>query len=225
MFLSLFLSLTLANVAQASVDLIEPISASVQAHVADRMGMAAEDVEVEWVGFSGEHNCTEDTTVKVESVPGEQFRGHTQLKLRLSDSGRPCGRFTVPARITLWRDVPVANTDATPGEVIDLGRARVSTKEIHGLLVDPDAGRWVASRTIHAGQPVTRRYAKREPAMADGQSVSIVAIFGGLSIKAEGRMLADAQIGDWVRVANLATDTVVQGQVIAPGTVRTGVRR
>jgi flagella basal body P-ring formation protein FlgA len=223
--LPLFFSLGLASVAQASIDLIAPISASVQAHVADRLGMVAEDVEVEWVGFSGEHSCAAGTTVKVESVPGEQFRGQTQLKIRLNDSGRPCGRFTVPARITLWRDVPVANTAASPGEVIDLGRARVSTKEIHGLLVDPDTGRWLASRTIRAGQPVTRRYAKREPAMANGQSVSIVAIFGGLSIKAEGRMLEDAQIGDWVRVANLATDTVVQGQLTALGTVRTGGRR
>jgi flagella basal body P-ring formation protein FlgA len=58
-----------------------------------------------------------------------------------------------------------------------------------------------------------------------GQGVEIVASIGGITVKAEGRMLADAQLGDWVRVANLATDTVVQGTLTSPGIVLAGGRR
>ena len=36
--------------------------------------------------------------------------------------------------------------------------------------------------------------------------------------------MAQAYIGDRVRVSNVATDTVVQGILVAPGLVRTGGR-
>jgi flagella basal body P-ring formation protein FlgA len=69
---------------------------------------------------------------------------------------------------------------------------------------------------------VTHRRVKRQPVATVGETVQIVAEFGPLIVSAEGRMLADAFLGDHVRVANLATDAVVQGVLIAPGRVKAG---
>ncbi len=212
------------GVATASVDISAKIAAAVSAHVAAEMAMDIADVEVESVGFSASHGCSSDVEIKVQTLPGEQFRGQTQLKIRMIDSGNICGRYSVSSRIILWKDVPVAQVAARPGDPITFKSARVDISKIRGVLVDPAIGEWVAARSLRAGQPVTMRFAKRKPATSNGQAVSIVAQFGSLQIMAKGRMLVDAQIGDWVRVANLATDTVVQGQLIAPTTVRTGGR-
>lgn len=214
-----------AGVAQAESALLGPISREVQSHVAKVVGIPDADVDVEWVGFDVTHACGADVDIDIETSTGEQFRGQTYLKVRLTEGGISCGRFSVPARIKLWKHVPVASEAVRPGEPVSIVDGRVAMSTIRGVLIDADSGPWVAARSIRAGQPLTSRYVKRKPAMSTGQSVDIVADFGGLQIKAEGRMLADAHLGDWVRVANLATDTVVQGQLIAPGTVRAGGRR
>ena len=102
--------------------------------------------------------------------------------------------------------------------------ARVRQEDLRSAVVDLASDDWIAARTIRLGQPITQRVAKRRPAASTGDRVSIVAEFGALTVKAEGRMLAQAYIGDRVRVSNVATDTVVQGILVAPGLVRTGGR-
>ena len=96
---------------------------------------------------------------------------------------------------------------------------------VRGALVDPTIGNYIATRPVSAGEPLTHRRVKREPAAATGQGVDIIISVGGITIKAEGRMLVDANLGERVRVANLATDTVVQGILLEPNLVRAGGRR
>ena len=116
-------------------------------------------------------------------------------------------------------------TETRVGEPIRSEMARVASQDIQGVLLDLESGEWVAARTLRAGQPITARYAKLKPAASTGDPVAIVAHFGSLIVKAEGRMLTNGHLGERVRVANLATDTVVQGKLIAPGLVQTGGRR
>lgn len=204
-------------------DGVSDIASAIRSHVAADTGFS--DVDVDEIGFAAQHGCEGSPQVHVDTLPGEQYRGQTQFKVRFIENGVLCGRFSVPARVTVWREVPVAERDFRLGETISTKTGRVASADIKGVLVDVSDGDWIAARTIRAGQPVTARYAKRKPAATTGETVSIVAQFGGLKVKAEGRMLTNAYLGEWVRVANLATDTVVQGKLVAPGMVQTGGRR
>jgi flagella basal body P-ring formation protein FlgA len=60
------------------------------------------------------------------------------------------------------------------------------------------------------------------PAVRAGDSVVVEAGSGALQIRAQGRAMQSAGLGEPLRVMNLATGTVVVGQVVEPGLVRVG---
>ena len=215
----------ISTLSPAKADVVESMRTAIQAHVSTRTGRPLEDVEVAEIMFDAPHTCGGDTKVEVDTNPSERFRGQTQFRVRLTEGSRLCVRFSVPARVTLYQMAPVATQELSAGEDIVYAMTRVRQADLRSALVDLDSNDWVAARAIRLGQPITQRVAKRRPAALTGDRVSIVAEFGALTVKAEGRMLAQAYIGDSVRVSNVATDTVVQGILVAPGLVRTGGRR
>ena len=214
----------LSTLTPAKADVVESMQTAIQAHVADRTGRSLEDVEVAEVMFDAPHTCGAGVSVAVDTNSSERFRGQTQFRVRLSEGAQLCGRFSVSARVTLYQLAPVATRELSTGEDIVYTMARVRQEDLRSAVVDLASHDWIAARTIRLGQPITQRVAKRRPAASTGDRVSIVAEFGALTVKAEGRMLAQAYIGDRVRVSNVATDTVVQGILVAPGLVRTGGR-
>ena len=218
------LLLMLSTLTPAKADVVESMQTAIQAHVADRTGRSLEDVEVAEVMFDAPHTCGAGVSVAVDTNSSERFRGQTQFRVRLSEGAQLCGRFSVSARVTLYQLAPVATRELSTGEDIVYTMARVRQEDLRSAVVDLASHDWIAARTIRLGQPITQRVAKRRPAVSTGDRVSIVAEFGALTVKAEGRMLAQAYIGDRVRVSNVATDTVVQGILVAPGLVRTGGR-
>jgi len=218
---ALFCGLAMAD----TVDVQSPIADAIRSHVADSRSVSIDSVEVVSVGLKAEHSCVSAPTVLVESLPGEQFRGVTHLRVHLSNNGVACGEYTISPKIILYREVVVAAADAAPGATVELTTRRMRVSDLRGALVDPADGPFVAVRAIRLGDPVSYRRVKRRPAANVGETVSIVINTHGLTIRAEGRLLGDAHLGDWVHVANLATDTVVQGTLIAPQTVLTGGRR
>ncbi len=218
------LLLMLSTLTPAKADVVESMQTAIQAHVADRTGRSLEDVEVAEVMFDAPHTCGAGVSVAVDTNSSERFRGQTQFRVRLSEGAQLCGRFSVSARVTLYQLAPVATRELSTGEDIVYTMARVRQEDLRSAVVDLASHDWIAARTIRLGQPITQRVAKRRPAASTGDRVSIVAEFGALTVKAEGRMLAQAYIGDRVRVSNIATDTVVQGILVAPGLVRTGGR-
>ena len=218
------LLLMLSTLTPAKADVVESMQTAIQAHVADRTGRSLEDVEVAEVMFDAPHTCGAGVSVAVDTNSSERFRGQTQFRVRLSEGAQLCGRVSVSARVTLYQLAPVATRELSTGEDIVYTMARVRQEDLRSAVVDLASHDWIAARTIRLGQPITQRVAKRRPAASTGDRVSIVAEFGALTVKAEGRMLAQAYIGDRVRVSNVATDTVVQGILVAPGLVRTGGR-
>ena len=218
------LLLMLSTLTPAKADVVESMQTAIQAHVADRTGRSLEDVEVAEVMFDAPHTCGAGVSVAVDTNSSERFRGQTQFRVRLSEGAQLCGRFSVSARVTLYQLAPVATRELSTGEDIVYTMARVRQEDLRSAVVDLASHDWIAARTIRLGQPITQRVAKRRPAASTGDRVSIVAEFGALTVKAEGRMLAQAYIGDRVRVSNVATDTVVQEILVAPGLVRTGGR-
>ena len=220
--ISLMLGVSLA--AEPALGLNHAVMEAVRDHVSAVKNMDVADVEVGAVGLDLTTPCEGSIDVSVRSLPGEQFRGLTHLRIELVSSAKLCGQYTISPRIELYSDVPVAAEAYDVGDDIGYRTKRMSMASVRGAVIDPTEGPFVAIRPIAAGEPLTHRRVKRRPAALLGEGVDIVVLMGGLTITAEGRMLADAYLGDRVRVANLATDTVVQGTLTKPGIVSAGGR-
>ena len=166
MFGALFI--LISTLSSAKADVIESMRSAIQAHVATRTGRSLDDVEVAELMFNASHTCGPAVGVEVDTNPGERFRGQTQFRVRLTAGDRLCGRFSVPARVTLYQLAPVATRELSTGEDIVFTMARVRQDDLRSAVVDLDSHDWIAARTIRLGQPITQRVAKRRPAAVTG---------------------------------------------------------
>ena len=201
---------------------LRAIAAAVRAHVATTARVAERDVELRWLGLGAIVDCAETPQVLVDTRPGEDFRGRTELRVTLTSGGEQCGRLRLPARIAIWQDVQVAAADAAAGAAVKLKAGRAPRETMRGESIDPDAGTWLARHPLRAGETVSGHDVALAPTVRAGDPVVLQAIDGGLKVEAEAHMLNDGHIGERVRVANTATGTVVTGVLMDPRTVRVG---
>jgi flagella basal body P-ring formation protein FlgA len=207
---------------QAADPVAEAIATAVRAHVASTARVSLSDVELRWLGLGTAVDCPHDAQVLVDSRPGEDFRGRTDLRVTLIGHGEQCARLRLPARIAIWQEVQIASADAAPGMSVEMVPGRAPRDTIRGETVDPERGIWIALHMLRAGAPVTDRDVVLAPAVRAGDPVQLEVHIGTLHIEAGAHMLNDARIGEQVRVANNATGTVVRGRLVDSHTVRVG---
>jgi flagella basal body P-ring formation protein FlgA len=207
---------------QAADPVAEAIATAVRAHVASTARVSISDVELRWLGLGTAVDCPHDAQVLVDSRPGEDFRGRTDLRVTLIGHGEQCARLRLPARIAIWQEVQIASADAAPGLSVEMVLGRAPRDTIRGETVDPKRGTWIALHMLRAGAPVTDRDVVLAPAVRAGDPVQLEVHIGTLHIEAGAHMLNDARIGEQVRVANNATGTVVRGLLVDSRTVRVG---
>ena len=199
------------------------VDAAIREHVATATAVADHDVEVVHNGLGVPFPCGPTAKIDVWAASSETYRRHVHFRLRGTESGQPCADLRVRAEVVVWQQMVVARAPVRAGEAIPLTTARVRRDEIVGDPVDPDGGPYLAVGPMPAGVPVTVSRVRSVPDRKSGERVTLVAGSRGLMIRATGRLLADARVGDTVRVANPATGSVVvgvlaeDGQVIAQG--------
>ena len=196
--------------------------AAIRAYVADRTGVAIEDVEILSLGLLEPLNCTESATISASARGSEDFRGHAEFRLAGTDALGHCGSARVRAGLRIWKTVPVSGTAIEPGSAVELAEARLPLDHVHGVPVPLESGPWEARVSLAPGDPVTMNRVRPLPDARSGAPVVLVSGGGGLLVTAEGRLLEDGKIGDRVKVSNLATDQVVFGVLVEPGRVRAG---
>jgi len=214
--------LTLAASASPSLSDIE---GAVQVHAAERlqaMGheVRASDIEIASLGLRNAPDCPEGSQLTVSSSPAERFLGHAEISLRWSHQDEPCANLRVNTRLIVHTLVPVAAEPANPGQVVKIEAARVPLHSIAGTPIEPGTSNWIARTNLATGTALTTARVKAAPDADTGAEIELVAISGAVAIRAPGRLLAAARIGDTVRVANLATNKVVEGTLITPQSVR-----
>lgn len=113
---------------------------------------------------------------------------------------------TLPARTLLAPD--------------DLARG---AEPVAGALSDPDEALGLETRvTLYAGRPI-RPGDIGPPALVErNQIVTLAYRQGAIEIRAEGRALGRAALGEPVRVINLASRNVLSGRVTGAGRVGVG---
>ena len=220
------LLLPLLTLAASASTPLSDIEGAVQVHAAERLQalgheVRTSDIEIASLGLLTAPVCPEGTELVVSSSPAERFLGHAELTLRWGAPDAPCATRRVHTRLIVHTLVPTAAEPAAPGQPVKIETARVPLHTIAGTTIDTDASSsWLARTSLATGTALTTARVKAAPDADTGAEIELVAISGAISIRAPGRLLAAARVGDTVRVANLATNKVVEGTLISPQSVR-----
>jgi flagella basal body P-ring formation protein FlgA len=122
----------------------------------------------------------------------------------------------VPVRIVGTSQAAVAVHALVIGAVLQASDLRVEQHDVSelplGFLDDPAvAVGLTVSRPIAGGAFITNQQLVASKAVQRGQSVTLMADAGGMTIRMAGRALTDALVNQRVRVTNLSSGKVVEG--------------
>jgi flagella basal body P-ring formation protein FlgA len=130
--------------------------------------------------------------------------------------GPPAWHLYVPVRVVGTTRVAVAAHAIVAGSVLTANDLRVEQHDMTelppGYLDDPAiaVGR-TAARPISGGAILSNQQLVASKAVQRGQTVTLVADAGGMSVRMAGRALGDAMVNQRVRVQNLSSGKVVEG--------------
>jgi flagella basal body P-ring formation protein FlgA len=152
--------------------------------------------------------------VKTGVAPGLRTQGRVLIELRCE--GRAAWHLFVPVRLVGTSAVAVAAHAIVPGTVLTVKDVSVEQRDLTGLpqgfLDDPAlAVGLTASRGISGGAILTNQQLLGAKAVQRGQTVTLIADAGGMSVRMSGRALSDGFINQRIRVENLSSGKIVEG--------------
>jgi flagella basal body P-ring formation protein FlgA len=142
------------------------------------------------------------------------MKDRATIELRCEDA-KPW-HFYVPVRVLGTSQVAVAAHAIVVGSVLKAEDLRVEEHDISdlplGFMDDPAvAVGLTVARPIAGGAYITNQQLLAAKAVQRGQTVTLVADTGGLSIRMAGRALSDGLVNQRVKVTNLSSGKVVEG--------------
>jgi flagella basal body P-ring formation protein FlgA len=157
--------------------------------------------------------CT--APVKPMVTAGGHMRDRIVVELRCPDNA---GRWHlyVPVRVVGTSSVAIAAHAIVAGTVLTDKDIRVERRDVSelpsGYMDDPAVAIGLtASRPISSGAVITNQFLVAAKAVQRGQSVTLVAGSGAMSVRMAGRALTDGLINQRVKVENLSSGRVVEG--------------
>ena len=144
----------------------------------------------------------------------QHMKDRVMIELRCQDA-KPWHIY-VPVRIVGTSPVTVAAHAIIAGTVIKATDLKTEERDISelplGFLDDPSiAIGLTASRPIAGGAYLTNQQLISPKAVQRGQSVTLLADLGGMSVRMAGRALSDGLMNQRVRVQNLSSGKIVEG--------------
>ena len=144
----------------------------------------------------------------------QHMKDRVMIELRCQDA-KPWHLY-VPVRIVATSPVAVAAHAIIAGTVIkatDLKTEEHDVSELPlGFLDDPSiAIGLTAARPIAGGAYISNQQLVAPKTVQRGQSVTLIADAGGMSVRMAGRALSDGLMNQRVRVQNLSSGKIVEG--------------
>jgi flagella basal body P-ring formation protein FlgA len=144
----------------------------------------------------------------------QHMKDRVVIELRCQDP-KPWHIY-VPVRIVGTSTVAVAAHAIVAGTVIKDTDVKIEQHDISelplGFLDDPSiAIGLTASRPIAGGAYLTNQQLVAAKAVQRGQSVTLIADAGGMSVRMAGRAMSDGLMNQRVRVQNLSSGKIVEG--------------
>jgi len=154
--------------------------------------------------------------------PGARMLGNTSIGVSCNDSTP--WKLYVPVKISIYENVLVAKNYLRRGTQIkadDIERRRrdlsiltrsyiTEPQQVVGLILkQPLMADAILTPTMFEAQKLVRR----------GEGVIILAKDGGIEVRMKGKALVDGTNGQTIRVQNLVSQRIVEGQVISRGVI------
>ncbi len=139
------------------------------------------------------------------------------------ESGKPW-KIYLQAKVSIIRDIAVLSRAVVKGDILRTDMIRYErqsvgrNQKIHN--VDGLLG-YRFKRAFDSGRAMTATMLELPLLVERGDNVTIIAGTSTLSVKMKGEALTDGSKGKVIRVRNLSSERIVQGEVIAKGLVRT----
>jgi flagella basal body P-ring formation protein FlgA len=155
-----------------------------------------------------------DQPVKPSVSGGGQMRD--RILVELICPGTPQWHIYVPVRVVGTSQVTLAAHAMVAGSVLTESDLRAEQRDISelppGYMDDPGVVVGLtAARPISSGAIITNQLLLGAKAVQRGQTVTLVADAGGMSVSMQGRALSDGLINQRVKVENLSSGRVVEG--------------
>jgi flagella basal body P-ring formation protein FlgA len=152
--------------------------------------------------------------VKALTSAGGHMRDRISIELRCP--GTPPWHIYVPVRVIGTSSAVIAAHAIVAGSVLTDKDLRVEQHDIpelpQGYMDDPTVVVGLtASRSISSGAVITNQFLLGAKAVQRGQSVTLVADAGGMSVRMAGRALTDGLVNQRVRVVNISSGRIVEG--------------
>jgi flagellar basal body P-ring formation protein FlgA len=155
-----------------------------------------------------------DTRVETARAPGIQAPGRVLIELRCN--GHAPWHLFVPVKTVGTTSVVLAAHALIAGTVLTDKDLSVEQRDLIGLppgyLNDPSiAIGMTAARGVAGGAILTNQQLLGIQAVQRGQTVTLIADAGGISVRMPGRALSDGLLNQRVRVENLSSGKIVEG--------------
>jgi flagella basal body P-ring formation protein FlgA len=156
--------------------------------------------------------CTDRVNPSVGPAPHMKDRVLVELRC----AGATAWHLYVPVRIVGTASAAVAAHAIVAGTVLTTKDVGVEQRDLTalppGYLDDPAiAVGLTASRAIAGGAVLTNQQLLGTRAVQRGQTVTLVADLGGMSVRMAGRAMTDGLVNQRVRVENLSSGKIVEG--------------
>jgi flagellar basal body P-ring formation protein FlgA len=155
-----------------------------------------------------------EAPVKPVVGPGGHMRDRILVELRCPMTNG--WHIFVPVRVVGTSVVTIAARAIVAGNVLTEKDVRSERRDVSelppGYMDDPAVTIGLtAARPIASGAVITNQFLVGAKAVQRGQSVTLVADAGGMSVRMAGRALTDGLVNQRVKVQNLSSGKVVEG--------------
>lgn len=147
------------------------------------------------------------------------------INVEVACRGVSAWTILVPALARVYRSVAVAGRNLQRGDVISAGDLTTDIKDVSdfrmGFCLTPDAiiGKEV-KYTVNKGETFRNSALDAPLVIKRGDTVSMEASAGEISVRTSGTAVSDGRIGQQIRVKNNQSARVINAKVVGPGQVQ-----
>lgn len=155
--------------------------------------------------------------------PGARRSGN--VSVGITCEGVKPWKIYVQASILVLRNVAILDRPAVKGEILDKTMVRFEKRDVSrlGSTYLSDVDQLVGyrfRRSSTAGKVLQPKMLEVPLLVERGSRVTIIAETNALTVRMKGEAMADGSLGKIIRVKNLSSNRVIQGEIIAKGTVK-----
>lgn len=169
-------------------------------------------------------------TLRARAMPAEAVARRVGVRVEIRIDERHYRTVPVWFEGKAVRQVLTARYPRQPGEALrtsDFDWTAVDVATYASAPVPAEelkADRLRLRQSLAAGEPLLREHVEERPAVARNDNVKVAVARGGIVIEASGIALADARVGEAVKVRNPQSNEQYAALVVAPGVVRIELR-